>query len=97
MSKVKLLFYENSEFLIFRTSFQFLEATKILVLSERKSFMTMTYIVLIMIAYFGPNAKHLGNIQLEIWHFDKSIEDIYQLLCNKGQSTLGCGFPQLCH
>ena len=39
--------------------------------------MTMTYIVLDMIAYFGPNAKHLGNIQLEIWHFDKSIEDIH--------------------
>ena len=37
----------------------------------------MTYIVLIMIAYFGPNAQHLGNIQLEIWHFEKSIKDIY--------------------
>ena len=78
MSKVKsVLFYEKREFIELFNSFQFLEAAKILVLSERKSFMTMTYIVLIMIAYFGPNAQHLGNIQLEIWHFEKSIKDIY--------------------
>ena len=78
MSKVKsVLFYEKREFIELLNSFQFLEAAKILVLSERKSFMTMTYIVLIMIAYFGPNAQHLGNIQLEIWHFEKSIKDIY--------------------
>ena len=44
----------------------------------------MTYIALILIAYFGPNAKHLGNIQLEIWHFEKSIEDIYQYAMNVG-------------
>ena len=39
--------------------------------------MAVTYLALIMMAYFGPNAKLLGNIQLEIWHFEKSIEDIY--------------------
>ena len=42
----------------------------------------MTYIVLILIAYFGPNAKNLGNIQLEIWHFKRPIEDIYLYAMN---------------
>ena len=39
--------------------------------------MPFTYIALIMMAYFGPNAKNLASIQLEVWHFEKSIEDIY--------------------
>ena len=42
----------------------------------------MTYIVLILMAYFGPNAKNLGNIQLEIWHFKRPIEDIYLYAMN---------------
>ena len=39
--------------------------------------MPFTYIALIMMAYFGPNATNLASIQLEVWHFEKSIEDIY--------------------
>ena len=31
---------------------------------------------MIMMAYFGPNAKILGNIKLEIWQFDRPITDI---------------------
>ena len=42
----------------------------------------MTYIFLILMAYFGPNAKNLGNIQLEIWHFKRPIEDIYLYTMN---------------
>ena len=42
----------------------------------------MTYILLILMAYFGPNAKNLGNIQLEIWHFKRPIEDIYLYTMN---------------
>ena len=60
----------------------FPDAVKALVISERKSFMPMTYIVLILMAYFGPNAKNLGNIQLEIWHFKRPIEDIYMYAMN---------------
>ena len=55
----------------------FSDAIKALVISERKSFMPFTYIALIMMAYFGPNATNLASIQLEVWHFEKSIEDIY--------------------
>ena len=60
----------------------FPDAVKALVISERKSFMPMTYIILILMAYFGPNAKNLGNIQLEIWHFKRPIEDIYMYAMN---------------
>ena len=31
------------------------------------SVFVITYIILILMAYFGPNAKLLGNIQLSIW------------------------------
>ena len=60
----------------------FTDAVKGLVISERKSTMPMTYILLILMAYFGPNAKNLGNIQLEIWHFKRPIEDIYLYAMN---------------
>ena len=70
----------------------FTDAVKGLVISERKSFMPMTYIALILMAYFGPNAKNLGNIQLEIWHFKRPIEDIYLYAMN---ITLMLGFDFL--
>ena len=47
-----------------------------LVLSERKSINTLTYLILIIMAYFGPNAKLLGNIQLRIWQYQRPIMDI---------------------
>ena len=53
-----------------------------LVLNERKSFMSLTYIAVILMAYFGPNAKILGNIQLAIWQFQQPIEDIETYVMN---------------
>ena len=47
-----------------------------LVLSERKSVNTLTYIALVAMAYFGPNAQLMGNIQLSIWQFQRPITDI---------------------
>ena len=47
-----------------------------LVLGERKSVNTLTYMMLVAMAYFGPNAELMGNIKLEIWHFKKPIMDI---------------------
>ena len=47
-----------------------------LVLSERKSINTVTYMALIAMAYFGPNANLMGNIKLEIWHLERPITDI---------------------
>ena len=53
-----------------------------LVLNERKSFMSLTYIAVILMAYFGPNAKILGNIQLTIWQFQQPIDDIQTYVMN---------------
>ena len=47
-----------------------------LVLSERESINTFTYLALIVMAYFGPNAKLLGNIRLKIWQYQTPILDI---------------------
>ena len=44
--------------------------------------MPLTYIALILMAYFGPNAKVLGNIQLTVWHFETPIEDINDYITN---------------
>ena len=51
-------------------------------MGERKSFMPLTYIALICMAYFGPNANLLGNIQLRIWQYQRPIEDIEQYITN---------------
>ena len=47
-----------------------------LVLGERKSINTLSYLLLIIMAFFGPNAELLGNIKLQIWQFQKPIPDI---------------------
>ena len=47
-----------------------------LVLLERKSINTFTYVMLIVMAYFGPNAEILGNVKLKIWQFQRPILDI---------------------
>ena len=47
-----------------------------LVLGERKSINTLTYMLLIIMAYFGPNAEIMGNIKLSIWQFQRPILDI---------------------
>ena len=51
-----------------------------LVLSERKSVNTLTYMALVAMAYFGPNAQLMGNIQLVIWQFQRPITDIQAYL-----------------
>ena len=51
-----------------------------LVLSERTSVNTLTYMALVAIAYFGPNAQLMGNIQLAIWQFQRPITDIQAYL-----------------
>ena len=47
-----------------------------LVLGERKSINTLSYLLLIIMAFFGPNAELLGNIKLQIWQFQRPIQDI---------------------
>ena len=47
-----------------------------LVISERQSLHALTYMSLIIMAYFGPNAEFLGNIKLKIWQYQNPIADI---------------------
>ena len=61
---------------LFTNTFIISEDVMSLVLSERKSINTLTYLILIIMAYFGPNAKLLGNIQLKIWQYQRPIVDI---------------------
>ena len=55
-----------------------------LILSERQSLHTFTYLTLIIMAYYGPNAEILGNIKLRIWQFQNPISDIYIYVYNVG-------------
>ena len=45
-------------------------------INERKSLNALTYLILIIMAYHGPNAELLGNIKLSIWQFERPIIDI---------------------
>ena len=52
------------------------DSIKELVLTERiETIIPMTYILLNIMAYFGPNGEILGNIRLTIWHY-QAITDI---------------------
>ena len=62
--------------MIFFKFSSFSEVVNGLVLGERKSINTLTYLLLILLAYFGPNAEIMGNIQLSIWQFQRPILDI---------------------
>ena len=44
--------------------------------------MPLTYMALILMAYFGPNAELLGNIKLRLWHYQKPIPDINAFVMN---------------
>ena len=55
-----------------------------LVLGERKSIIPVTYILIVLMAYYGPNANILGNIQLTIWHYQSPIVEIEDLVYNVG-------------
>ena len=51
-------------------------------ISERKSIITLTYIIIVLMAYFGPNAEIIGNINLAIWQYQRPIEDIKLFVWN---------------
>ena len=55
-----------------------------LVISERKSLLVLTYIILTIMAYYGPNAELLGNIKLTIWQYERPISDIQAYILNVG-------------
>ena len=51
-------------------------------LSERESINTVTYLLVVIMAYFGPNAEIMGNIRLSIWQFQQPILDITSYVIN---------------
>ena len=50
-------------------------ATK-LVMGERKSFMPMTFVLITLMSYYGPNAEILGGVKHTMWQFQGIITDI---------------------
>ena len=58
------------------------EEAKELVITERESVSSLTFIVLTIMAFYGPNADLLGNIKLTIWHFQNPILDIDTYIFN---------------
>lgn len=68
----KIIYYFNS----------FLEDAIRLVINQRKSLHALTYMILIIMAYYGPNAELMGNIKLAIWHLQKPILDINGYIFN---------------
>ena len=67
-----------------QVSISFVEAVMKLVISERKSLLVLTYIILTIMAFYGPNAELLGNIKLTIWQYERPILDIQHYILNVG-------------
>ena len=68
---------------MFKT-YLFSEEVKKLLVSERQSLHALSYALLIIMAFFGPNAEILGNIKLSIWQFEAPIQDIQAYIYNIG-------------
>ena len=47
-----------------------------LVLGERECINTLSYLILVIMAYYGPNAEIMGNIKGQFWQFQQPIEDM---------------------
>ena len=47
-----------------------------LVLTERiETLVPITYLAIMAMAYYGPNAEIMGSVKLQIWHHKYIIED----------------------
>ena len=56
-----------------------------LVLTERvEVIVPVTYLIMMVMAFYGPNAEIMGNVKLRIWHHQSPIEDINVFLVNLG-------------
>ena len=44
----------------------------------------MTYIAVMAMAYYGPNAEIMGSVNLKIWHHQNVIDDIEAFAINVG-------------
>ena len=50
--------------------------------------MPLSYILIVLMAYYGPNANLIGNIKLTIWQYQSPITDIKALVYNVGLLSL---------
>ena len=54
-----------------------------LILSERiETFVPLSYIAIMSMAFFGPNADIMGSVKLQIWHHQNVIEDFEAFATN---------------
>ena len=52
------------------------EDVKYLILTERnETLIPLSYLAIMAMAYFGPNAEIMGSVKLQIWHHQNVIED----------------------
>ena len=56
-----------------------------LIITERIEFIVpLTYMVMLLMAYYGPNADILGNVKLKMWHFQTPITNINDFVITLG-------------
>ena len=54
-------------------------------MTERIEFIVpLTYMAMLLMAYYGPNADILGNVKLKMWHFQTPITDINDFVITLG-------------
>ena len=54
-----------------------------LILTERiESIIPLTYVAIMTMAYYGPNAEIMGSVKLQIWHHENIIEDFESFAMN---------------
>ena len=52
------------------------EDIEYLILTERnETLVPLTYLAIMAMAYYGPNAEIMGSVKLQIWHHKYTIED----------------------
>ena len=52
------------------------EDIEYLILTERnETLVPLTYLAIMAMAYYGPNAEIMGSVKLQIWHHENIIED----------------------
>ena len=52
------------------------EDIEYLILTERnETLVPLTYLAIMAMAYYGPNAEIMGSVKLQIWHHDNIIQD----------------------
>ena len=43
---------------------------KLIVTERTESIVPLIFVLCFLMAYYGPNAEHFGNIKLSLWHYE---------------------------